>query len=70
MSSKTFRVPGISCEHCVMTIQRELGLLDGVTNVIADHVEKMVTVSWDEPPASWDTISATLVKLDFPPEPE
>ena len=67
MTTKTITVPNISCGHCVATIQDELGLLDGVTLVMAEADTKSVTVNWDEPPASWDQIHAKLVELSFPP---
>ena len=44
--TKTVHVPGISCGHCVMTIEKELDDLDGVEDVKAEHASKQVTVSW------------------------
>ncbi|MGD8600775.1 MAG: cation transporter, partial [Gemmatimonadota bacterium] len=35
MSTKTVNVPNISCGHCVMTIEREVGEIDGVSSVKA-----------------------------------
>ncbi len=68
MATRTFRVPNISCGHCVMTIQREVGELAGVTAVKADLASKMVTVEWKEPPASWTAIRALLEEINYPPE--
>ena len=67
MATKTFQVPNISCGHCVMTIQNEVGELEGVTNVVAVQDTKMVTVDWNEPPQSWDGIKALLEEINFPP---
>lgn len=67
MSKKTFRVPNISCGHCVHTIKMELGELDGVVAVSADETSKEVTVEWQEP-ATWDQIKALLVDINYPPE--
>ncbi len=66
MSSKTFSVPNISCGHCVMTIQNEVGELAGVTRVTANKDSRMVTVEWDAP-ASWEQIQALLVEINYPP---
>jgi len=66
MESKTFRVPNISCHHCVMTIQRELGALEGVTRMEGDVETKTVTVEWKSP-ATWDQIAATLAEINYPP---
>jgi copper chaperone CopZ len=68
MATKTFKVPNISCGHCVMTIQREVGELEGVASVKAKEASKMVTVEWNEPPATWETIKALLQEINYPPE--
>ncbi len=68
MATKTFKVPNISCGHCVMTIEREVGELQGVTSVKAEEPSKMVTVNWNEPPATWDGIRALLEEINYPPE--
>ena len=65
MENKTFSVPNISCGHCVMTIKRELGELDGVTSVDGDAEGKTVTVAWDVP-ASEDGIKALLAEINYP----
>ncbi len=66
MPSKTFSVPNISCHHCVLTIERELGEVDGVTAVSAAADTKKVHVEWQDP-ASWEGISAVLVEIEYPP---
>ena len=68
MTSKTFKVPNISCGHCVMTIEREVGELEGIVSVKAGADTKMVTVEWNEPPASWEGIQALLQEINYPPE--
>lgn len=66
MQSKTFEVPNISCGHCVMTIQNEVSELTGVSKVEASKDTRMVTVEFDAP-ATWETIKATLVEINYPP---
>lgn len=66
MPSKTFEVPNISCKHCTMTIQREVGELPGVQRVQADVDTRQVTVEWDTP-ATWEQIKALLVEINYPP---
>jgi copper chaperone len=65
MDSKTFTVPGISCGHCVMTIERELKDLQGVKMVKADQVTKKVTVEWDNP-ATIESIKHLLQEINYP----
>jgi copper chaperone CopZ len=67
MSTKTVKVPNISCGHCVHTIQNEVSELEGITSVVADEQSKMVTVVWDEP-QSWDKIAALLAEINYPAE--
>jgi len=68
MASKTFRAPNISCDHCVRTIEREVGELPGVRSVKADAASKIVTIEWQEPATDWETIRSLLVEINYPPE--
>ncbi|MDP2955532.1 MAG: heavy-metal-associated domain-containing protein [Longimicrobiales bacterium] len=67
MMTKTVSVPSISCGHCVMTIQREVGDLQGVSAVKADKDTKQVTISWDPHTTDWVVIEDTMKEIDFPP---
>lgn len=64
-ATKTVKVPNISCGHCVMTVEKEIGAVDGVKGVNASADSKEVTVIWDAP-ASWDTIKSTLQEIGYP----
>ena len=68
MQTKTFEVPNISCGHCVMTIQHEVGDLAGVSKVQADQNTRLVTVEWGDP-ATWEQIKALLVEINYPAAP-
>ena len=65
MAAKTFQVPNISCHHCVMTIERELGELEGVVSAKADEETKEVSVEWKSP-ATWDSIKSLLEEINYP----
>lgn len=65
MVEKTVHIPSISCGHCIMTIQREVGELDGVKAVEGDPMTKKVTVKWDNP-ATWEKIDNTLKEAGYP----
>lgn len=67
MPKKTVQVPGISCGHCVATIEREVGNMQGVTAVSADQEAKTVTVEWTEAGARWEQIAAYLDDIGYPP---
>jgi copper chaperone len=65
MTTLTLHVPGISCMHCVHTIQTEVGELPGVQTVQADAQTKAVTIGFDSP-ATRDSIEALLVEINYP----
>ena len=68
MQTKTFKVPNISCGHCIHTIQNEVSDLEGVKSVVAAEDTKLVTVEWDEPPLTWEDIKELLAEINYPPE--
>ena len=68
MKIKIFKVPNISCGHCVATIERELRRIEGVRTVKADVESRLVTVEWEEPPASWPGLRAVLDEIEYSPE--
>ncbi|WP_299645082.1 heavy-metal-associated domain-containing protein [uncultured Chloroflexus sp.] len=48
MVTEQFRVPGVSCPHCVHAVQKEVGALAGVSQVEVDLTNKIVTVVHDD----------------------
>jgi copper chaperone len=68
MTNKTFKVPNITCGHCVKTIEREVGELNGVVSVKAGAEDKMVTVEWNEQITDWSVIQSLLEEINYPPE--
>ena len=66
MQKRVFEVPSISCQHCVMTIKRELSSLEGVKSVEASADTKQVTVEWDDR-VSWHKIEDLLTDINYPP---
>ncbi|MDH3207030.1 MAG: cation transporter [Gemmatimonadota bacterium] len=67
MTSKTVSVPNITCGHCVMTIEREVAELQGVSSVKAEHATKKVTVSWDPDATQWDAIESLMKEINYAP---
>ncbi len=43
----TYRVPGMSCEHCERAVRAEIGSVTGVDEVAVDLDTKLVTVTGD-----------------------
>nr|WP_225751975.1 cation transporter [Pseudoclavibacter sp. Marseille-Q3772] len=54
----TYRVIGMTCGHCELSVQEELGELAGVTAVTADHSTGVVTVESESEPALADVRAA------------
>ena len=63
----TYNIPGISCGHCVHTIQMEVSDLEGVESVVASQNARTATITFDSP-ATEDTIVALLKEINYPPE--
>ncbi|MFQ5537344.1 MAG: heavy-metal-associated domain-containing protein [Gemmatimonadota bacterium] len=68
MPEKTVYVPNISCGHCVATIQREVGEVEGVESVKGEVETKQVTISWDPDATDWVVIEETMKEINYPPE--
>jgi copper chaperone len=66
MTTVTYSIPNISCNHCVHTINSEVSELDGVLSVDARLEEKQAVITFD-PPATEETIVALLREIDYPP---
>ncbi len=61
----TYKIPNISCGHCVHTIQSEVSDLDGVKSVTADMMMKEATITF-EPPATEEKIKSLLMEINYP----
>jgi len=67
MTTVTYTVPAISCNHCTHTIETEVGELKGVQSVKAEVDSKKVVISFDEP-ANEKIIKDLLAEIDYPVE--
>ncbi len=67
MTSATYTVQNISCNHCIHTIKTELGELDGVLKVDADLDTKVINVEF-QAPTEENRIIELLKEINYPPE--
>lgn len=67
METITLRIPNINCQHCIMTVKRESGFVDGADFVSGDIEGRTATfqVASDVALAS---LKATLAEAGYPPE--
>lgn len=49
MSTATYTVTGMTCEHCVASVTEEVSEIDGVRDVTVDLASGALTVASDEP---------------------
>ena len=66
MNSVRYSVPNVSCNHCVLRIQKALQTLDGVQTADVDLATKTVTIAFD-PTASETLLKETLEEIGYPP---
>ena len=50
MSTTTYRVDGMTCDHCARAVRSELAEVPGVVDVDVDVAAGQVTVTSDEKP--------------------
>ena len=67
MDTITLTIPNISCHHCIMTIKRESGFVEGAEFLNGDVEGKTATfrVEGDEALA---VLKATLAEAGYPAE--
>jgi copper chaperone len=65
MTTVTYKLPNISCGHCVHTIQSEVSELAGVKSVVADMTTKQTVITFDAP-ASEEKIKSLLAEINYP----
>ena len=49
MSTETYSVTGMTCEHCIRAVSAEVGAVPGVTAVDVDLTAGEVTISSEQP---------------------
>lgn len=65
MTTVTYQIPNISCNHCVHTIQTEVSDLPGVQEVKADAAARQAVITF-ETPATEEQIKALLSEINYP----
>jgi copper ion binding protein len=58
MTTEQFLVPGVSCQHCVSAVTKEVSGLVGVKNVQVNLDNKVVTVEHGDEVASEAIVAA------------
>lgn len=67
MTTVTYSVPAMHCDHCTHTIEMEVGEMQGVQAVRADLTTKQVQITFDVP-ASEQGLKTLLAEINYPAE--
>ena len=65
MTTATFTATGMTCQHCVASVTKEVSELDHVTSVFVDLPTGKVTVESDAPIPADEVITA-IDKAGYP----
>jgi len=65
MNTICYSIPNMSCNHCVMHIQKAIQPLEGVKKVDVDLANKSVMVEFDSP-ATELQLRAVLAEIGYP----
>ncbi len=60
MEKATLNVEGMSCGHCVKSVEGSVGALSGVSSVKVDLENKKVDVEFNQAEVSLDKIKETI----------
>lgn len=58
MSTATYTVKGMTCDHCVSSVREEVGEIPGVTSVEVSLESGVLTVESDSPIERTDIVTA------------
>ena len=65
MTARTLSVPGISCDHCKMSIEQAVGELPGVDTVEVNISARTVDLSFDEATVGLDRIIGAIEEVGY-----
>ncbi len=69
MEQVTLTAPDISCDHCIASIQKAVGKLNGVRLVEGDAAAKQVTIEYDPSQVELAAIQKTMEEEGYPVAP-
>jgi copper chaperone len=65
VTTKTFSVPDISCQHCKSSIEDAVGPLNGVDSVEVAIDERTVAIDYDGTDATFEVIAAAIEEQGY-----
>ncbi len=65
MTKRTLKIQGMTCNHCVMRVQKALKGVAGVQDALVDLGKSEASVTFDEGKVNVDTLSAAVVDAGY-----
>jgi len=62
---KVLQVEGMTCQHCVQTVNETVAKMAGVQKVDVNLEQKEVTIEFDESQTKLEEVSAQIVEAGF-----
>ena len=66
MARVTLNIQGMTCNHCVMRVQRALAEVPGVRKAVVTLEPGRASVDYDDSAATADAMAAAVVKAGYP----
>ena len=67
MDTLNLTLPAVTCGHCKMSVEREVGAVDGVVSVVVTVENKRAVIEYAGPATS-DGIRTVLTEIGYPPK--
>ncbi len=67
MDTLNLTLPAVTCGHCKMSVEREVGAVDGVVSVVVTVENKRAVIEYAGP-ATYDGIETVLTEIGYPPK--
>jgi copper ion binding protein len=65
MTTKTLKIQGMTCNHCVMRVAKALKAVPGVQDAKVDLQKAEAAVTYDDTKATTDKLSAAVVDAGY-----
>ena len=65
MTTKTLKVQGMTCNHCVMRVAKALKAVPGVQDAKVDLAKAEAAVTFDESKVTTDKLSSAVVEAGY-----
>lgn len=65
MEKVSIKVKGMSCDHCVKTIEENVGTLNGVERLLVDLEEENVVIEFNEESVSLNQLKEAIEEQGY-----